>query len=387
MVRDSKQVRSDQKLATMGLLTGSVAHDFNNLLTAILGYTELLSAHLHDEKLSGYAGAVLNAGEQAREMVRRLVSLTEPSRGVAQCRVNRVVSETESVLDRIVGGQVDILLALDPRVRSGLADPADLQQVVMNLVVNARDAMEGAGVVGIESSLVIVSEAQGEALEISPGSYVVVRVSDTGSGMDLETQARVFEPFFTTKGAAGTGLGLATVKRIAERWGGAVEIESVPAEGTSIAIYIPTPDPTAEAGPPSAVHSVLCGEPKRRSHEGDETILVVDDDPLVYGYICEVLTAAGYRVLGSTDPVEAWEIALDGGHRIDALVSDLEMPGMNGVQLAERVRGLGLGAAVLFVSGSDQCSEGDELLAKPFDRRSLLSRVRRVLRPRRTSMA
>jgi signal transduction histidine kinase/CheY-like chemotaxis protein len=356
-----EQLRQAQKMDAIGRLAGGVAHDFNNLLVAINGYSELLAGSLDDPRSRGLAEQIRAAGDRAAALTQQLLAFSR--RQVMQTAVidpNAVIGDLQAMLARLLGEELRIDLDLAPSLRPIEADPNQLGQVVLNLAVNARDAMDGAGTLRIATR--------------NDGGETVIVVSDTGSGMDEETQSRIFEPFFTTKGVGrGTGLGLSTVYGIVTQSGGTISVDSRLGLGTTFELRFPSAEPAGEPKPagaaaPTAAHG--------------ESVLVVDDEEIVRDVVARLLRAAGYEVLVAGSPHDA----LDLEQPFDVLLTDVVMPDLDGPALAER-----LGAEhVIFMSGYDQEAlvAGDApFLQKPFSREALLDAVRAVLDARTLSGA
>ena len=371
------QYRQAQKMEVVGQLAGGVAHDFNNLLTVINGFADLTLDQLRPgDPLRGMVEEVRKAGERASGLTRQLLALSRQQ--VLEPKVldvNGVVGEAAAMLRRLIGEDVELVTALDPALRPVKADPGQIEQVLINLVVNARDAMPRGGRVTVETRNV---EPDGEAAR--PAGYVVFRVSDTGCGMTDEVKARIFDPFFTTKEVGrGTGLGLATVHGIVTQAGGRVEVESEVGRGTTFAVYLPA---TAEAADGSRTHPAL-----RETPRGRETVLLAEDDAALRAFVRGVLGAAGYTVLEAGDGAGAVALCERHPGPIDLLVTDVVMPGLGGRQLAERVAGLRPGVRVLYLSGYTPDAvvrHGVEqatvaFLQKPFSPTALTRKVREVL--------
>ncbi len=382
--RSEENLRHSQKLEAVGRLAGGVAHDFNNLLTAIIGYSEMLATRLDGQpEEQRQAELVAQAGHQAAGLTRQLLAFSRKQ--ILQPRVidlNQLVANGRTLLQRVIGEHITIEVrtgADDPRV---LADPGQLEQVIMNLGVNARDAMPGGGTLSIstENLTLDAREALERDVELVPGDYVVLSVADKGSGMDAETRHRIFEPFFTTKGPGrGTGLGLATVYGIVKQSHGGIAVESTPGEGSRFCVYLPRAD--APIAPEGAAPTPA---PSARQAE---TILVCEDEEVVRELICAVLSTAGYTVLCAGHPTSALQIAAAHEGGIDLLLSDVVMPGMHGPELARELTVSRPGLRVLYVSGyseNDISEQGVvhaelELMQKPFSQDGLLRRIRAVL--------
>jgi signal transduction histidine kinase/ActR/RegA family two-component response regulator len=381
LLESGEMLRHSQKLEAVGRLAGGVAHDFNNLLTAIIGYAALLQARLEgDPALREHADLIHQAGEQAAGLTRQLLAFSR--RQLLQPRLidlNAVICNLQRLLQRIIGEHIEIFT--EPRSATGCvrADPGQIEQVVINLGVNARDAMPRGGRLTIRT---VDAEVRGNPPEpqLPAGTYVTIEVTDTGEGMSPETRARIFEPFFTTKGPGkGTGLGLATVYGIVKQSGGEIAVESEPGRGSTFRIYLPL-----EKGAPEVVEIA----PARVAKAGAvETVLVVEDEEIVRDLICEVLRGEGYRVGGTDRGSEALRMVAGEFSSVDLLISDVVMPEMNGSEVARRVREVSPRARVLFISGyseSDMADQGlealsFEVLQKPFTPAGLARKVREVL--------
>ena len=374
------QLLQAQKMQAVGLLAGGVAHDFNNLLTVIAGRGHLVrSRFAPDDPGRVDADAILQTTEQATRLTRQLLAFSrkQPYEPVA-LDLNTLAADSGHVLRRLLPDGVEFTLGLDPALGRVTADPGQMEQVLLNLVVNARDAMPQGGRLTITTSNMNIEPPLGGRSVIPPaGRYVMVAVGDTGIGMDAATQARVFEPFFTTKAPGqGTGLGLSTVYGIVERHAGHVTVESAPGVGTTFRVYLPrvdTPAPIAQSASAS-----------RTTTTAAEIVLVAEDDAAVRALTVDVLREAGYTILEASDGVGA--LALAARHRgpIHLLVSDIVMPGMNGWELARRLISDRPETRTLFVTGYASLNERDHwsggpVLLKPFTPDVLIRRVREVL--------
>ena len=378
--RLEEQFLQAQKMEAVGRLAGGVAHDFNNLLTVINGFGEMLLAALPPElPARAYAEEVARAGERAAGLTRQLLAFSRQQ--VIQPRpldLNAVVSGSEALLRRLIGEDVELAATLAEGLPPVLADPGQLEQVLMNLAVNARDAMPRGGRLTIETRPAELGEEQVRANPgVRPGPYVLLAVSDTGCGMDEATRARAFEPFFTTKGPGkGTGLGLATVYGIVRAAGGHAAIASEPGRGTTFEIYLPPAAGEARAA------AAVAGE----APGGTETVLLVEDDAAVRALAKRALERRGYDVLEAGGGGAALAVSAGAG-AIHLLVTDVVMPGMGGRELAGRLRGLRPGLRVLYMSGyTDDALVRHGVLAgeaaflqKPFTPESLARKVREVL--------
>ncbi len=370
-----EQLRQSQKLEAVGRLAGGIAHDFNNFLNAILGYSELLA-----ERLEGSDGAALGHLEQIRRAAHRAAALTQQLLAFGRRRaiaprvldLNAVVAEMEPMLRRLIGEQIDVVLHLAPDLAAVHADPGQLSQVLMNLVVNARDAMPHGG-------RLTLSTANLPAVAGRSSGGVLLRIEDTGMGMDAATTARMFEPFFTTKDAGqGTGLGLSIVYGIVEESGGQVRCDSEPGRGTAIEIVLP-----AIAASPAAV---VEARPLSAAVGNGGVVLVAEDEDQVRSLMVEVLTRAGYQVLAANNGARALEVASAFAGRIDALVSDVMMPELDGEGLARELSHRRPGLRILLTSGYPQenltrraAAHGSAFLAKPFAPVALVSALRELL--------
>jgi PAS domain S-box-containing protein len=378
-----EQLRQSQKMEAVGQLAGGIAHDFNNLLTAILGSTQLLLHHIpRGDPRREDAEEIRNAGLRAAELTRQLLAFSR--RQVLAPKVldlNAVVANMDRMLRRLLGDDVELVTSLEPAAGAVNADPGQLEQVLLNLAVNARDAMPAGGRLSIETTRVTLHEDHVERRHrMPPGDYVCLAVADTGVGMDEATQAHLFEPFFTTKEVGkGTGLGLATVYGIVKQSGGYIWVYSESGHGTTIKVYLPRVAGVADAPAPAP-------EPRPVRH-GDETVLLVEDAAPVRTLARRSLEAHGYTVLDAPDGPSALEVAAGHAAAIDILVTDVVMPGMSGRELAERLAPLRPSMKVLYTSGyTDDAmvrqgvlSAGVAFLQKPFVPESLARKVREVL--------
>ncbi|MBL0157518.1 MAG: PAS domain S-box protein [Bryobacterales bacterium] len=372
-----EQYRQAQKLESLGRLAGGVAHDFNNLLTVINGYSEMMLDQFHPlDPMHVKTREILRAGLRATELTRQLLAFSRKQ--VIEWKVvqlNDLLGEIKRMLQRLIGEHISLELHTDAALGPVEADPSQIHQVLMNLVVNARDAMPRGGVLRIETAPLCVPESGSSDWDLPPGAYAQLIVSDTGTGMDEETQKHAFEPFFTTKGVdKGTGLGLATVYGIVKQHGGGIQFESWPGEGTRFRIALPVcaGRPVDAAG--AASH------PER----GTESILLVEDQVEVRRLAATILRTFGYTVHEASDGIEALKLAKD--LQFDLLLSDMVMPNMSGYDLAEELLRQRPGMRVVFMSGyaeqeEDESPErlGASFIAKPFSPQALAARIRQVL--------
>jgi signal transduction histidine kinase len=376
-----EQLRHSQKMEAIGRLAGGVAHDFNNLLTAIIGYAELLHHQLAGNPLQQKAQLIRKAGEQAAGLTRQLLAFSRKQ--LLQPRVidlNQLVTEMEKLLRRIIGEHIEIITQANAATGRIRADPHQIEQVLLNLGVNARDAMPSGGQLIIRTEKVELAEEAAEAAEIPPGQYVLLEMKDTGEGMTAETKARLFEPFFTTKGPGkGTGLGLATVYGIVKQSDGGISVESAPSAGSIFRIYFPT-----EAAPVEPARAAPAPPAPTKNRE---TVLVVEDEEVVRDLVCDVLRQQGYSVLAAGSGEEALALSARHAGTIDLLITDMVMPQMNGYLVAQNLAAQRPGIRVLYVSGySEQDisehgvdAEHIEVLQKPFTPNSLARKVRDAL--------
>ena len=386
MIGDLKQSRDElvqaQKMEAIGRLAGGVAHDFNNLLTAILGYSELLQRKSGDAVLQKrYIEQIDATAMRAAGLTQQLLAFSR--RQLLKPRVmdvNAVVGDMQSMLRRLIGEDVELVVhraATPVRIK---ADPNQIEQVIMNLAVNARDAMPRGGRLTIETSHVeLQAGGSSQPRELKPGPHVLLTVTDTGVGMDPETQSHIFEPFFTTKGERGTGLGLSTVYGIVQQSGGRIRVESQPGRGTRFEVTLPCAEeePAQPAPQPQ----------KARRTGGDETILLVEDEAVVRTLAGESLRENGYRVLEARHGIEALSICEKHGGAIHLVITDIVMPLMGGGELGERLARLQPDLRVLYMTGyTDDAlgtqgvpSSGAAFLRKPFTPHTLATKVREVL--------
>jgi two-component system, cell cycle sensor histidine kinase and response regulator CckA len=377
------QLRQAQKMEAIGQLAGGIAHDFNNLLTVISGYSELLQHHLsHDEPLRKQAEQIKIAGDRATALTRQLLAFSRQQvlRPVV-LDLNVVVTNLLQMLPRLIGEHIQLKTALDSQPTFVKTDPGQVEQVLLNLAINARDAMPDGGTLTIETSNVALDEAACQRIgTISPGPFVQLTVHDTGCGMDAATQTRIFEPFFTTKDVGkGTGLGLATVYGIVTQSQGAISVNSAPGRGASLAVYFPTSEVNEEPTDD--------GMTSTQSQVGWETVLVVEDQQSVRGFVRNLLMLNGYHVLEAADGPEAMNICRQHHGEIQLVVTDLVMPGMSGRELAERIAKEQPEVKVLYMSGYTDDSvvhagvaqAGMAFLQKPFSPTTFTHKVREVL--------
>jgi len=378
------QLRQAQKIEAIGKLAGGVAHDFNNILTAIIGHTDLMLMDPGQDRKRTVSGlqAIKNAAARAAGLTQQLLAFSRKQ--VLQPVVfdlNARISESMKMLRPLITEHIRLALVLEPALGSMKADPGQIEQVIVNLVVNARDAMPQGGKLTIETARVNLDDDYArQHASVRPGPYVMLAVSDTGSGMNADAQAHIFEPFFTTKGRGkGTGLGLSTVYGIVKQSGGSIWVSSEQSEGTTFKIYFPCVEESAEE---VVTHARLTESPG-----GSETILVVEDEERVRKLVCEVLESKGYRVLGAANGEEGLLVCRQQSSPIHIMVTDVVMPGMNGRDLANRVASIRPVMKVLFMSGYSEdavvsdgvLDPGLNFIQKPFAPEALAWKVREVL--------
>jgi signal transduction histidine kinase/ActR/RegA family two-component response regulator len=379
------QLRQAHKMEALGRLAGGVAHDFNNLLTVIKGHSELLLDH------SPRGHALHNSSQQIRKTADRAVSLTRQLLAFSRMQViqpkvldvNELIAEMGKLLQRLVREDIEFKIRLGDSIGRIKSDPGQLEQVLLNLTVNAVDAMPRGGTLTIETTNLVVDRDYAQTRpSIEPGTYAVVTVTDTGHGMDAETKARIFDPFFTTKEPGkGTGLGLATVYGVVKQSGGFIWVVSEPGSGTCFEVYLPETNEQPEQKPCEMVTKTRAAAGSRR-----ETVLVVEDEPAVRELACEFLTTAGYSVLTAQDGMEALETAQRMGAAIQVVLTDVVMPRMRGPELGLRLKSLLPDVKVVYMTGYfEQNDEGAGFLEnavflqKPFSREAVVREISQAL--------
>jgi len=379
-----QQLRQAQKMEAVGRLAGGIAHDFNNLLMVISGYCEFLLERIgSDAALRGPVQEIANAAERATALTRQLLAFSRKQMLAPKVvNLNAIVTENLKMLGRMIGEDIDLVMVAGAEIGAARADPGQIEQVIMNLAVNARDAMPHGGTLTIETANVTLDEEYARLhAPVTPGEYVMLAVSDTGVGMDAETQSHIFEPFFTTKGLKGTGLGLSTVYGIIKQSGGYIWVYSEPGKGTSFRIYLPRVSATGEAI--AAEPTVAAAKPEQALG----TILLVEDESSLRRLARQYLENQGYTVLEASDGAAAIEVSNAHSGPIHLLLTDVIMPGMNGRELAHRLSALRPETKVLYMSGytenaivhSGTLEEGITLLQKPFTLPTLKAKVREKL--------
>ena len=384
-LRQSEEaLRQAQKMEAVGRLASGVAHDFNNLLTAITGYSEMGLASLRDEEtIARCLREIGQASARATGLTRQLLLFSRKQvLDPEVLELNEMVDEAKDLLQRVIGEDIELITKLGPEAGCVRVDRSQIVQVILNLAVNARDAMPGGGKLLIETGRTELGEPYASRhLGVCPGVYALLAVSDTGIGMDRATQERLFEPFFTTKGPdKGTGLGLATVYGIVKQNGGNIWVYSEPAQGATFKIYLPL------AGRAVAEESAVAAAGPEAA-EGSERILLVEDDPSVRSLLVEGLRLNGYSVIEARDGEEGLRLCSSGARSIDLLVTDVVMPQMSGREMVRKLSAAGVGTRVLFMSGYTESAilehgllEPDtHFIQKPFTPARLSKKIREIL--------
>lgn len=375
-----EQLRQAQKMDAIGRLAGGIAHDFNNILTAILGYSDLVLGQVQDPTIRAEVEEIRLAGERAAALTGQLLAFSRKQTVEPRTlNLNVVTAEMDKMLQRVIGDDVKLVTQLDPALGSTQADPGRIEQILLNLAVNARDAMPRGGKLTIKTANMELDEAYAKAhVDVTPGRYVMLAVSDTGTGMDAATRERVFEPFFTTKAEGkGTGIGLATVYGIVKQANGHVWLYSDVGKGTTFKIYFPRSDEAP----------IETGSTEACANTGHETVLVVEDEAALRRLLLLSLETQGYRVLEASNGNEALAVARSCPDGIDLVLSDSVMPGLPVDQLLGEIRTLRPGTRILLMSGyageaivrHGILPVGTPFLQKPFAVQALLRRVREVL--------
>jgi two-component system, cell cycle sensor histidine kinase and response regulator CckA len=387
--QSEKQFRQSQKMEAVGRLAGGIAHDFNNLLTIIMGYSQVLLTELGPQHpLRGKIEETLKAGGKAASLIRQLLTFSsKQSTDPKILSLNTAVTSLENMLRRLIGEDVQFVIKLDPKNGRLRADQTQLEQVLVNLVVNARDAMPKGGTITIETAQVELTRSPVYHIApLQPGSYVRLAVSDTGCGMDLKTQSHIFEPFFTTKGEEkGTGLGLSTVYGIVTQCGGAIDVTSRLSHGTRFDLYFPSVE--------SDILTTTPTQPSGRPQRGTETILLAEDEPSVRTLVRDELRKLGYKVVEAKNGVEACLLATQQAGSFQLLLTDVVMPGMGGRELAQHLSVINPELRTLFMSGytddvgimAGQEEGATSFLQKPFTPEVLAGAVRNLLDTRMPS--
>ncbi len=393
----TEQLHHSQKMEAVGRLAGSIAHDFNNLLTIIDGYSSLIIADPGSKETGQNAQEVVEAARKASFITRKLLGFshkeqTEP----IVLDLNATLADTDKMLSRLIGEKVQLLTRFSPGAIFVKADPIQLGQVLMNLAVNARDAMPNGGRITIRTDCQQVGDGECRKPDEFPaGTYAMISVRDTGQGIDPEKIGQIFEPFFTTKASGeGTGLGLSIVKTIIKQSGGFIDLTSKQGGGTTFLIYLPlaeleeTPaeETVVEASAQAEPEPIVPSESDIADGQETQTILLVEDDPMIRGLVSQTLEMQNYKVVAAEDGWEAVQLARKFDGRIDLLFTDVVMPGLGGAELALAVRELHPGIKELFMSGYSRSQVTEEgvppdaaLLEKPFTPDKVISMVRDLL--------
>lgn len=383
--RSEEQLRQAQKLEAVGQLAGGVAHDFNNILTVISGYSDILMKKMpQSDSNRSKVEEIKRAAERASSLTRQLLAFSRKQ--VLQPKLfnlNTLVTDMGNMLRRLIGEDIELTTALTDGVTQINADPGQLEQVLMNLVVNARDAMPKGGKITVETTIIEIDRAYAEMhVAVQPGRYVMLAVSDNGLGMDSETRKHIFEPFYTTKEQGkGTGLGLSTVYGIVKQSGGNIWLYSEPGQGTVFKIYLPS------VGNERRVSRSESEVDYPTAKGGTETILVVEDEPQIRQMACEVLSERGYHLLAAANGIEALRILKEESAAVDLILTDVVMPQMNGRELSEQAAMARPEAKVLYMSGYTNdaivrhgvLDSGTWFIQKPFSPDALARKVREVL--------
>jgi two-component system, cell cycle sensor histidine kinase and response regulator CckA len=382
--RLERQFHEAQRMESVGRLAGGVAHDFNNLLTVINGYSDMLLSEVQPgDPMRENLAEIRAAGDRAASLTQQLLAFSR--RQMLQpvvLNLNQTVDEIQRMLRRVIGEDIEFVTQLEPSLGNMLADPGQIQQVLMNLAVNARDAMPGGGTLLIETANVVFDEDYASAhADTRPGPHIMLAVTDTGSGISDEVKQRLFEPFFTTKPTGhGTGLGLATVYGMVKQSGGWIWVYSELGRGTTFKVYFPRTDAPVPVATAAAAGKI----------SGTETILVVEDQPEVRNLAVTVLRRCGYDVHSAVNGADAISFCTRFTGTIHLLLTDVIMPGMNGREVADNILEQRPDTSVLFMSGYTQnaiahrgvLDEGIDYLQKPFTPEILAARVRNVLHSR-----
>jgi CheY-like chemotaxis protein/two-component sensor histidine kinase len=367
-------------MEAVGTLAGGIAHDFNNLLTAILGFSEMARAEISQQSpVAERLRVIQEAGEKAAALTRQLLAFSRKQvLEVKVVDIDRIVENLAKILRRTIGEDVQLDIRAAPGAKCVKADAGQLEQVLMNLAVNARDAMPQGGRLTIDTGLVDLDEGYTrDHAGVIPGLYVMLAVSDNGQGMSREVQEKIFEPFYSTKGDRGTGLGLSTVYGIVRQHGGHINVYSEPLVGTTFKIYLPLVGEAAEEEAPAEQGAEL---------RGTETILVVDDERYIRRLVVDTLKPLGYTLLQASSAQEALQISATAAGGIDVLITDVVMPGMNGIELARRISESRPSITVIFASGytdgavfnAGMLAERANFLQKPITPKKLIGKLKSI---------
>jgi two-component system, cell cycle sensor histidine kinase and response regulator CckA len=383
--RLEEQLRQSQKMDAIGRLSGGVAHDFNNLLGVIIGYAEILQERIPDsDSMRAPVEQIIKAGSRASSLTKQLLAFSRQQ--VMEPKIlllNAVVADTEKMLRRLIGEDIELLTSLDAGLGKIRADQGQIEQVIMNLAVNARDAMPEGGRLVIETANFEIDDkfARRYAYPVLPGSYILLTVSDNGTGMDTATQQRIFEPFFTTKEKGkGTGLGLSLVYGVVKQSGGYIDVASTRGKGTTFNIYLPRVTQ-------NVVETKTIGPDHPEELRGTETILLAEDEDTLRALTRHLLELYGYRVLEACDGNQALRLSEQTANEIHLLLTDVVMPGISGRVLADQLKQKRSDVKVVFMSGytgqrvgeKEILEPGSLFLQKPFTRDSLARKIREAL--------
>ncbi|HMK57159.1 MAG TPA: ATP-binding protein [Dissulfurispiraceae bacterium] len=378
-----EQLRQAQKMEAVGVLAGGIAHDFNNIMSVILGFTELLHMMLgSDDRAKSYLGQIMKAVERASRLTHSLVAFSRKQvMTVSEVDLNDLIARLSNLLVRVIGEDIELRTVLQPQSARIMADSVQIEQIIMNLATNARDAMPDGGTLTIVSGIENIGQAFCRAHDCdNPGRYAVISVSDTGVGMDEETRKRIFDPFFTTKEPGrGTGLGLAMVYGIVRQHNGIIDVESTPGKGTTFRIYFPTVS--------GASMETRAAEAAKAIAGGTETILVAEDDPTLRELSRMMLESYGYKVILAEDGEDAVSQYRELGKEIDLVILDMIMPRMSGLEAYRAIQSIRQDSKVVFLTGytADKVqrrgvdSAAVEIVTKPISQHDLLTIVRKVL--------
>ena len=378
------ELRQAQKMEAVGRLATGIAHDFNNLITVLIGYSDELLEHIPENTEARYlAESVRRATDRAAALTQQLLAFSRRQTAVSNSvDLNRLITQMDDMLRRLLGSQIKFNLSLQPDLATISADESQISQVIMNLAVNARDAMPQGGTLSISTANVVLGD---EHLDVIPGPHVLLTVADTGQGISTDVRDRLFEPFFTTKEAgSGTGLGLSMVHGIVRQCGGQIQVESSAATGTRFHVYFPSQAQPGKPSPPVAAPR-LAGPVK-----GEGLILLAEDDAAVRRLVVAELTRRGFTVMEAGDGRAALEIFQREKDHIDVLVTDIVMPRMNGADLAKEAERIQPGVRILFISGyPERAGHGldptgvSNLLMKPFTADTLAARIKDLMAGRK----
>ncbi len=377
-----EQLHQAQKLEALGILAGGIAHDFNNMLSVIIGYTELLKSRVsEDQDASRDLMAIENAALRSRDVTRQLLAFSRKQViAPVALQIDEQIEGTMKMLGRLIGENIELEFAKSDKTWETRLDPSQFDQILVNLAVNARDAMPGGGKLVITTKNVVINEEQAKKKgDCIPGDYVLMSVRDDGIGMSRDTQERIFEPFFTTKEAGkGTGLGLPTIFGIIKQNHGCIDLESEPGKGTCFKLYFPR-NTIAEDQPET--------KPEDEAGKGVGTVLLVEDDEMVRSMATKMLEKIGYTVVAVASPTQAIAYCESGLHAVDLLLTDVVMPKMSGIELSQRLKDTYPELKVLFMSGyaalvSDRhgvIQPGLNFIQKPFSKNDLALKISQVI--------